>query len=41
LKADFIASLPMRPGRAAPCLLIERYETSFLVSGRLGQTAKC
>src|ERR1700710_852455 len=25
LKADFIASLPMRPGRAAPCLLIERY----------------
>src|SRR3954447_10968390 len=28
LKADFIASLPMRPGRAAPCLLIERYETS-------------
>jgi predicted transcriptional regulator len=28
LKADFIASLPMRPGRAAPCLLFERYETS-------------
>jgi hypothetical protein len=28
LKADFIASLPMRPDRAASCLLFERQETS-------------
>jgi hypothetical protein len=40
LKADFIASLPMQPERAAPVYCFERTERR--VSGLwLGQTAKC
>src|ERR1700710_1051247 len=41
LKADFIASLPMRPGRTAPCLFVlNTTREEFLVGCRLRQTAK-
>src|ERR1700709_527693 len=39
-KADFIASLPVRPGRAGPCLLFERCDRRVVGQMSVGQTAK-
>src|SRR3979409_2203380 len=40
LKADFIASLPMQPERAAPVICFERYRRRVVGQVSVGQTAK-
>jgi hypothetical protein len=41
LKADFIASLPMQPERAAPVLFVLNAPRDERLVRGLGQTAKC